>query len=124
MPLTEMIVTVSIAGALALVVIGLFGLVATMIRHKTIRKAVENNAANAEALLAQLTAPREGGNEDRIAVVLVAIGVAMIGASLVIGDSGIVRFGIAAALFPLIVGAALWLRYRALERSRRRDSGQ
>lgn len=121
MPLTEMIVTVTIAGAMALIAISLLGLVATLIRHRTLRKAVETNPELAEGLLEKLTVQRENSGDDRLAVILVAIGLAIAGASIVIGDAGIMRFGIAAALFPLLVGGALWLRSRAAERAKRRD---
>jgi membrane associated rhomboid family serine protease len=123
MPITEMVVMVAITSALVLGFIALLRLWSAAITHKTIRRAVDSNAANADALLAQLTAPRDDRGDDRIAIILVALGVAMAGASLVIGDPGLIRLGIAAALFPLIVGAALWLRFRALERNRR-DAGQ
>lgn len=124
MPATEMVVLVAIISALVLGFIALLRLWSTLITHKTIRRAVETHPGNADALLAQLLTPQERGSDDRLAVILVAVGVAMAGASLVLGDPGIMRLGIAAALFPLIVGAALWLRFRALERSRRRDDGQ
>ena len=124
MPITEMVVMVTIISAFVLGFVALLRLWGTAITHKTIRRAVEDKAANADVLLAQLTAPREDRADDRVAIILVAIGAAMAGAVLVIGNPGLIRLGIAAALFPLIVGGALWLRFRALERARRRDDGQ
>ena len=58
-------------------------------------------------------------------MVLIAIGVAMFAAPIIaIDDRGIVRLAIAASLFPLLVGATLWLRYRAAERAKLRDRGE
>lgn len=124
MPLTEMVVMVSIVAAIALGCIALFRLVATMITHRTIRKAVETNPKLAENLLQKLTAPRESSGDDRLAIILIAIGIAMAAAPVIaIDDRGIVRLAVAAALFPLLVGGALWLRFRA-ERAKRRDGGE
>jgi hypothetical protein len=125
MPVTEMVVTIAIAAALALGVIALLRLISTLIVHRTIRKAVETNPQLAEALLQRLTAPRESSGDDRLATVLIAIGVAMAGAPLIaVDDPGILRFSLAAALFPLLVGGALWLRFRAARRAKQRDGAE
>ena len=122
MPITEMIVGVS-AGLFFLVAfiqVVQFGV--TVVQHKTARRVVDRDPAAANALLAQLGEPVER-SDDRLAVILVALGTAMIAATLVIADPDWMRYGIAAALFPLIVGAALWLRFRALQRASARDAG-
>ena len=125
MPLTEMIVMVAITGALVLGFIFLLRLIGTLVTHRTIRKAVEINPEYAEALLDKLTAPRERSADDKLAIVLVAIGVAMAAAPIVaVDDPGMIRLAVAAALFPLLVGAALWLRFRAVERAKRRDGAE
>jgi peptidoglycan/LPS O-acetylase OafA/YrhL len=125
MPWTEMIVTVAIVAALALGFIALVRLGMTLITHRTLRKAVESNPELSDELLAKLTARRESSGDDRLAFVLIAIGIAMAVAPIIaIDDRGIVRFAIAAALFPLLVGGALWLRSRAAQRAGRRDDAE
>ncbi|HWJ58194.1 MAG TPA: hypothetical protein VNR68_00905 [Sphingomicrobium sp.] len=125
MPITEMVVTVAIAAAMVLGFIAVLRLFGTMITHKTIRTAVEKDPQAAEPLLAQLTAPRKADGDDRLALILVAIGVAMVGAGLIaVDDPGLIRAVVGAALFPLLVGGTLWVRSRMIERGRRRESGQ
>ena len=125
MPWTEVVMTTAIAAAIALVLVALVRLWGTMVTHNTLRKAIETKPELTEGLLEKLTARRERSGEDKLAIVLIAIGVAMAAAPIIaIDDPGIVRFSIAAALFPLLVGGALWLRYRAAERAKRRDAGE
>lgn len=125
MPWTEAVVTITIVSALALLFIALFRLLSTLITHRTIRKAVETDPKLAEELLQKLTVKKERQGDDKLAMVLVVIGVAMAVAPIIaVDDRGIVRFAIAAALFPLLVGATLWLRSRAVERARRRDRAE
>jgi hypothetical protein len=125
MPATEMTVIIAIVAGLALGFIALLRLLNTLIVHRTIRNAVASDPQHTEAVLARLTARREGAGEDRLAIVLVALGVAMVGAALIaVDDPGDMRAAIGAALFPLLVGGALWLRWRATVRARARDQGQ
>jgi len=125
MPTTEMVVMVAVIAALILGFIALLRLFATLTMHRTIRKAVESNPQLAEGLLEKLTARRERAGEDRIALVLIAIGVAMAAAAVIAADDpGDIRVAIAAALFPLLVGATLWLRFRAIERAKLRDRSE
>jgi hypothetical protein len=125
MPVTEMIVMVAVFAAMALSFIHLLRLVGTVIMHRTIRRAVEVSPETAEPLLARLetsASPKFG--DDRLSVLLIAFGIAMVAASIVIGDPGWMHYGVAGALFPLIIGTALWLRLVFIERARRRDAGQ
>ena len=125
MPLTEMVVTVAIISGGTLLLIALLRLVGTAITHRTIRKAVDSNPELAQTLLARLTERKERSGDDKLAMVLIASGVAMFAAPIIaIDDRGIVRLAIAASLFPLLVGATLWLRYRAAERAKLRDRGE
>jgi membrane associated rhomboid family serine protease len=125
MPMTEMVVMVAVTSALVLGFIALLRLLATVITHKTIRKAVETDPQLAEGLLQKLTDRKERSGDDRLALILLAIGVAMAAAPIIaIDDPGIVRVALAASLFPLLVGATLWLRFRAVERAQRRDRGE
>jgi membrane associated rhomboid family serine protease len=125
MPVTEMVVTISIVAGGTLLIIALIRLLSTTIQHRTIRQVVTANPQLAESLLDRLTKRRESNGDERLAIVLLAIGVAMAAAPLVaVDDPGIVRFALGAALFPLLVGGALWLRYRVSERAKRRAAGE
>lgn len=124
MPLTEMVVMVAITAAIVLGFIHLLRLATVGIMHKTLRRVVERDPASASAMLAQLGAPAQPSGDDRLSTILIAVGIAMIAASVVIGDPRWMHYGAAAALFPLIVGTALWLRLFFVERAKRRASGQ
>jgi membrane associated rhomboid family serine protease len=125
MPWTEMILTTAIAAAIALVLIALVRLWGTMITHRTLRKAIETQPELTEGLIEKLTAKRERPGDDKLAIVLIAIGVATALAAVIASDDpGDVRVACAAALFPLLVGGALWLRSRAAERAKRRDRAE
>ena len=127
MPWSEMIATIAIAAGLVLGFIAVVRLFATIVTHRTLRKALETNPELAEGLLQKLTARREssGRGDEKLAIILVAIGLAMIGGPLIaVDDPGIVRFAVGAALFPLLVGGALWLRFRAAERAKRREGAE
>lgn len=120
MPATEMIVMVAAFSALTLVAIQLLRLAGVAVRHKTVRRLVDRDPVAAERLIGGLDAPKPQTGDDRLGIILVAFGAALIGASIIVGDIGDwTRFGVAGALFPLIVGAALWLRHYAIERARR-----
>ena len=125
MPFTEMVVIVAAFSALCLGGIHLFRLVATAILHRTIRKAIDKDPQAAEPLLAQLTAaPDSGTDDDRTATLLIAFGIAMVAASLIIGDPSWLHYGIAGAIFPLLIGTALWLRHYMIKRSPRTDRAE
>lgn len=124
MPATEMIVMVAVVAAVILGFIHLLRLVGTAIRYKTIRKLVDRDPASAGVLIKNLGEPPVQSGDDRLSTILVAVGIAMIAAAVVIGDSGWMHYAIAGALFPLIVGTALWLRLYLIERARRRESRQ
>lgn len=125
MPWTEMVVTTAIAAALVLAFIALIRLGSTVVAHRTMRKALETNPQLAEGLLQKLTQRRERPGEDKIAIVLIATGVAIALAPVIASDDpGDIRVAFAAALFPLLVGGALWLRYYAAERAKRRERSE
>lgn len=126
MPYTEMVVMIALFAALVLGAIHVLRLLGTMIMHRTIRKAIDRDPNAAEPLLERLGAPAEvkESGDDRTATLLIAFGVAMVVASLVVGDANWMRYAIAGAVFPLFIGVALWLRHYALNRSRRTDSAE
>lgn len=118
MPVTEMIMLIAAFSALCLAVIHALRLVGTFIVHRTLRRAIEVDPTSAAPLLDKLESPREQKGDDRLSVLLIAFGIAMVAASLVIGDESWMHYGVAGALFPLIVGTALALRYYVIERAR------
>jgi len=125
MPATEMIVMVAIVAALALVAIQLFRLAATAIRHKTVRRAIERDPAAAEAVIAELRMPEASRGDDRLGLILLALGIATLAASFTAGETGgWTDYGVGAAMFPLIVGAALMLRHYVIERAKRRGNAE
>jgi type IV secretory pathway TraG/TraD family ATPase VirD4 len=124
MPTTEMIVTIAVTAAVVLAFIHLLRFFATAILHKTVRKLVEREPERAESLIAQLGQPREASGDDRLSVILIAVGIAMIAASVVVNDPSWMHYAVAGALFPLIIGTALWLRAHFIERARRRGRAE
>ena len=124
MPTTEMIVMIAAFSALTLGFINILRLIGLAIMHRTIRKAADKDPSSVQPLLTALAAPREAQGDHRLSVILVAVGIAMVLASLMIGEPDIVHYGSAAAVFPLVIGTALWLRLYLLERAQRRGSGQ
>jgi hypothetical protein len=125
MPATEMIVSIAVLAALALIVIQLFRLLGTAIRHKTVRRVLDRDPAAAERAIAELSKPEETTGDDRLGLILFALGIATVAASFTAGDTGgWTDYGIGAAMFPLIVGAALMLRHFVIERARRRGEQQ
>jgi hypothetical protein len=125
MPATEMIVSIAVVAALALVSIQLLRLAATAIRHMTIRRVIDRDPKTAEAVIAELRTPETPGGDDRLGLILLAVGIAMLCASSTAGDTGgWTDYGVGAAMFPLIVGAALMLRHFMIERAKRHGSAE
>ena len=122
MPVTEMVVTVAIVAGVTLLIVHLIRLATTALFHKSIRKLVERDPAQAQALITQLGERRTRSGDQRIAIILIAIAIAMAAGSLiVVDDPGVIRQGIAASLFPFFVGAGLLLHLHLVERQRRAD---
>src|SRR5215212_3122226 len=109
MPPTEMTVLIAAFTAMALSFIHVLRLVGTWIVHRTIRRVADKDPDAVQPLLAQFLAPRIASGDDRLSVILIAVGIAMFAASLIIGGPDVVHYGAAAAVFPLIIGTALWL---------------
>ena len=107
----------------ALFVIGFF-LLARLLHawmlHRSIRRALEAKSDAVSPLIDKLNKPYEhiGGQspdtpgDDRNALVLLAIGLAMAGFGIIQGHEELVRISAGAALFPAFVGIALLVRRR------------
>ena len=81
-------------------------------QHKTIREAISRDSAAVPELLAGVEPQQRpsGGNDDRTALVLIALGLALLAFAAVQGDVEDIRNLGGAALFPIFVGLALLLR--------------
>jgi hypothetical protein len=87
--------------------------------HTSLRQAMATDRELAVDLAAKLNFASMGPeprNDDRNGLVLVAIGVAAAGFALIQADSAL-RTVLGAALFPLLIGAALLLRDWMLKRT-------
>lgn len=89
--------------------------------HRSVRKAIEAKSGDAAALIDKLNKPYEIADEgtkrhktgdDRIALVLMAIGLALGCFGLLQSDPAVIRSTMGAALFPLFVGGALLINRR------------
>lgn len=107
----------------ALFVVGFF-LLARLLHawmlHRSIRRALDAKSEAVGPLIDKLNKPYEhiGGQsadapgDDRNALVLLAIGLAMAGFGLIQGHEELIRISAGAALFPAFVGIALLVRRR------------
>ena len=107
----------------ALFVVGFF-LLARLLHawmlHRSIRRALEGKSDAVGPLIDKLNKPyehigapsAEAPADDRNALVLIAIGLAMAGFGLIQGHEQLVRVAVGAALFPAFVGVALLVRRR------------
>ncbi len=110
----------------ALFVVGFF-LLARLLHawmlHRSIRRALEAKSDAVSPLIDKLNKPYEhlggqsdketaSGGDDRNALVLLAIGLAMAGFGLIQGNEQLIRTSAGAALFPIFVGIALLVRRR------------
>ena len=109
----------------ALFVVGFF-LLARLLHawmlHRSIRRALEAKSDAVSPLIDKLNKPYEhlgwqgageaSGGDDRNALVLLAIGLAMAGFGLIQGHEQLIRISAGAALFPAFVGIALLVRRR------------
>jgi hypothetical protein len=84
-----------------------------MMLHRTIRKGIEHDSNLTPELFDKIEGQKASGGlgDDRIAVVLIALGLAVLGFGLVAGDDGDLPNTVGIALFPLFVGAALLGRW-------------
>jgi hypothetical protein len=123
MPETEMIVTMGVGLFFLLGFIFILRLIQAWIVHKTLRDAIGKDSAHVGVLVDRIGRHDSGGpasgsgSDDRTGLILLALGAATAGFSLIVGDMEWLRYGLGAALFPALVGAALLVRYRMQRRS-------
>ncbi|HEX6376281.1 MAG TPA: hypothetical protein VFZ91_11240 [Allosphingosinicella sp.] len=127
MPVTEMITISAIGLFFLLGFIYFLRLIQAWMLHRSLREAIKKDSAHAGMLVdrigrGDLSGPRvEGGTDDRTGLVLIAIGVALAGFSLIADQADWLRYGLGAALFPTLVGAALLLRHHLIRRAAEPD---
>jgi hypothetical protein len=121
MPATEMIVTMGVGLFFLLGFIFILRLIQAWMIHKTLRDAIGRDSAHVGILVDRIGRLDSGGAranaDDRTGLILLALGAATAGFSLIVGDLEWLRYGLGAALFPALVGAALLVRYRMQRRS-------
>src|SRR4051794_12592710 len=121
--LAQTVLLVAVFSAVILGFVNVLRLIGSAMLHRTLRRALDRDPSSAGPLIQQLAASGQGNSDDgRLSTILVAIGIALIAASVVIGDPSWMHYGVAAALFPLLVGTALWLRLYVQRRKGMRDS--
>ena len=122
MPATELIVACTALLSLLIGFVVLVRFFRAWLLHRTLRKAIEQNSASAPALIDRIGALDDGrnqlGNDDRNGMVLIAVGLAMIGFSLLGPGQGSHEMQVmaSASMFPLFVGVALLVRRWLLKR--------
>lgn len=114
----------------------LFGLVAFIyflrlveiwLVHRSFREAIQRDSAVAATLVERLETSesrnaRQRG-DDRTGLLLIAIGLALVGFTLLIGDDRWARFGLGSALFPIFAGTVLLGRHIWIRRVAGRGGG-
>jgi hypothetical protein len=110
--LDVVLVVAAVTIGLVLAMIQITRLWRTSMQQKTIREALSRDSSVVSELLAAIEPePRAtGANDDRTAMVLIALGLALVGFALMQGEMEDIRDMGGAALFPIFVGAALLLR--------------
>ena len=107
-----------------LIAIQLARLVRASMQHRTIREAISRDSDAVPALLGTIDRDQQqapgGTNDERTGFVLVALGAALLLYSAVQGDPELVRTLGGAAAFPILVGAALLVRFYVARRRDRR----
>lgn len=125
MPVTEMVVVISASLFLLTGFVFLLRLIQTWLLHRTLRKAIERDSPLATTMVDEiasgdLSGPRTG-SDDRTGIILVALGIAIAGYTLVVGEAEWMRHGLGASLFPTLIGAALIGRHVWSRRAAERD---
>jgi ABC-type phosphate transport system permease subunit len=110
----DIVMMIAFATAAVLIVNQLGRVLRAMMLHRTIRKGIEHNNALTPELFDKIEEQKGtagGFGDDRIGLVLLAIGLATVGFGLIQGNAENIRNLTSIALFPLFVGAALFGRW-------------
>lgn len=112
------IVAIAIPAALVLIVSQFVRLLQSTMLHRTIREALTRENVLTPELLDKIDRPKAPGSsgDDRIGLVLIALGAAMIAFALLQGSADTIHNLVPASVFPLFVGAVLCGRHWYLRR--------
>jgi hypothetical protein len=116
----DIVMTIAMATAVVLIISQFTRVMRAMMLHRTVREALTRESALTPELLEKIDEqkPAGGGGDDRIGLVLLAIGLAILGYGVITGDAEDIRNLAGISLFPLFVGAALFGRQWLTRRSR------
>jgi hypothetical protein len=116
----DIVIAIAMATALVLIVNQLGRVMRAMMLHRTIRKGMTEGSNLTPELLDRVDQEKagQGFGDDRIGVVLIAIGLAVLGFGLLTGDADDLHNTAGISLFPLLVGAALLGRHLVIRRAR------
>src|SRR5688572_26993965 len=116
--IAEVIAIIGISLCLLTGFIYFLKLIQAWLLHRTLRDAIQRDSAIVGDLVDKIDRTDLGdigrqrlGSDDRNGLVLIAIGLALFGFAMVVNEPDWVRYGIGAALFPLLVGLALLARH-------------
>lgn len=125
MPVTEMITISAIGLFFLLGFIYFLRLIQAWMLHRSLREAIKKDSVHAGMLVDRIGRGDlnriAAGTDDRTGLVLIAIGIAIAGFSLIANQQDWLRLGLGAALFPTLVGAALLLRHYLVRRAAEPD---
>jgi hypothetical protein len=114
----DVIIMIAFAVAAVLIVNQLGRVLRAMMLHRTVREALTRESNLTPELLDKIEEqrPSTGFGDDRIGLVLMALGAAMIGFALLQGSPDTIHNLLPASVFPLFVGAVLFGRHWYLAR--------
>lgn len=122
MPGTELVAVLAAFFCLLIGFVILVRFFRAWLLHRTLRSAIDRDSAAAPALIERIgaldAARNPLGNDDRNGMVLIAFGLALVGFGMIgLGNEpDVMRIVASAALFPLLIGAALLVRRKLLKR--------
>lgn len=110
----DIVAFIAIATAVIIGMVQLGRVLRAMMLHRTLRDALTRDQALTPELLDRVEgqkAPSFAFGDDRIGLILLAIGFAAIGFALIQGSQDVIRSVTGMALFPLFIGAVLLGRF-------------
>jgi hypothetical protein len=111
-PSSDVFITAALVTGVVLVIVQLGRLLRAHMLHRTIRDAISRDNAAVPELLAGIGEGQSpaGANDDRTAMVLIALGLALLLFSALQGSEDALRTMGGASIFPIFVGIALLIR--------------
>lgn len=117
-PASDVFITIALITGAVLILVQLGRLLRARMLHKTIRDAISRDNAAVPELLAGIGEGQSpaGLNDDRTALVLIALGLALLAFAALQGSEDALRQIGGASVFPIFVGIALLIRQRLARR--------